>query len=278
MDRMTTLVALYVPGDRPDRFDKAARSGADAIIIDLEDSVAPDRKAMARSATSEYLATPPHCPVVVRINESGTPWYAADLAMSIGVPNLSGIRLPKAEIAAQIEDASNRSGGRRVQAVVETALGVENLLEIASAPATASVSLGEADLRSALGITAADGLDWIRARLVVAASAAGLPPPMMSVWTSLADPAGLAVSCTEGRARGFVGRAAIHPSQVPVIREAFAPTADQLRGAREVLSALDTAAARSSGVAVLADGRMIDGAMRRAAERLLALAELHGGR
>jgi citrate lyase subunit beta/citryl-CoA lyase len=274
MHERPIVTALYVPGDRPDRFGKAAASGADVVILDLEDAVAADRKDEARRAVADYLSTPTPCPVAVRVNGAETPWYTSDLEALAHCAHVSAIRLPKCESPGQVAEASRRSGGGGVQAVIESAIGVERLYDIARAAATVSVSLGEADLRSALSITDPGGLDWVRSRLVVAASAAGLPAPLMSVWADLKDYDGLAASCRAGKTRGFLGRAAIHPDQVPVIRAAFMPTDDEILDARAILAALADAAAVSSGVAVLPNGHMVDAAMRRGAERTLALAEL----
>lgn len=266
------VVALYVPGDRPDRFGKAIASGADIVILDLEDAVARNHKDDARRAVADFLSTAPPCPMAVRVNGADTPWHAADLEAMAGSAQPAAIRLPKCESPEQVTEASRRSGGREVQAVIESAIGVERLFDIARAAATASVGLGEADLRSALSISDPAGLGWIESRLVVAANAAGLPAPLMSVWTDLEDLTGLAASCRAGKARGFLGRAAIHPAQVSVIRDAFRPDDAEVRQARAVLAALD-GAAELSGVAVLPGGHMVDEAMRRGAERILALAE-----
>jgi len=273
MRKRPIIAALYVPGDRPDRFGKAAASGADLVILDLEDAVATGRKDEARRAVVDYLSTPPPCPVAVRVNGADTPWHTADLDALASSAHVSAIRLPKCESPEQVDETSRRAGGRGVQAVIESAIGVERLYDIARAAATVGVSLGEADLRSALAISDPDGLDWVRSLLVVAAAAAGLPAPLMSVWTDVADRDGLAASCRAGKSRGFLGRAAIHPAQVPVIRDAFRPTDDEIAGARAILEALARAASESSGVAVLPDGRMVDEAMRRGAERTVALAD-----
>lgn len=264
------LAGLYVPGDRPERFAKAAASGADFVIIDLEDAVSPGHKATAREHAARYLASDPPVPTVVRINGADTPWHTADLTALQGAKHLGGVRLPKTDSAQDVALVRGALPNAAIHAMVESPRGVQNLAAIASAPGVVSVGLGEADLRSALGITAATGLDWIRAQLVLAAAAAGLNPPMMSVWTDLGDPDGLAESCRAGKAHGFLGRTAIHPRQVPIIRTAFLPTAEDVAHARAVIDALDAA---SGGVAVLANGRMVDAAMRVGAERTLALAE-----
>jgi citrate lyase subunit beta/citryl-CoA lyase len=130
-----------------------------------------------------------------------------------------------------------------------------------------AVSLGEADLASDLGSADPVVLDWARVRLLVAARAAGKPPPMMGVFTAIADLDGLAADTRRGRSMGFVGRTAIHPSQVPVIKKSFRPGDAERGWAAEVL-----AATQAGGVATLASGEMVDPAMRRRAEHLLALA------
>lgn len=116
---------------------------------------------------------------------------------------------------------ASRLPGHALHALIESPLGVESAFEIASA----GIGLGEADLRSALGVATAEHLGWQRARIVNAAAAAGLEPPAMSVYADVRDLEGLRASCEAGRASGFVGRAAIHPAQLPVIREAFTPSA-----------------------------------------------------
>ncbi|MEO7127230.1 MAG: CoA ester lyase [Nakamurella sp.] len=272
MTRHPPLVALYVPGDRPDRFGKAINAGADVVFVDLEDSVAPSHKAQARAAAVTLLADNPALPVMVRINGADTAWHEDDLDAIAHCVYIAGVRAPKIESAAQIQLIAERLPALPIHALIESALGVENLSEIARAPHIAGISLGEADLRSELGITDPEGLAWIRARLVVAAKAAGLPAPMMSVYTSVTDLDGLSLSCSVGKSRGFFGRAAIHPLQIPVIRASFLPDAYEIADAREVLAALASSESSGSGVALLPSGRMVDAAMRQQAERVVALA------
>jgi citrate lyase subunit beta / citryl-CoA lyase len=250
-----TLTALYVPGDRPDRFDKAAASGADAVVLDLEDSVAPAHRTAAREHVAKWLAGGPEIDVQVRIGSLD------DLA---ALPDDVAIRLPKVESGDDVDAVGNRD----VHALVETASGVEHAYAVASHPRVVSIGLGEADLAADLGITAESGLEWIRVRVVVAARSAGLPAPMMSAYTDVADLDGLAASCAVGRALGMVGRTAIHPRQLPVIRAAFAPTVEELAWAQEVLAALDGA---EGGVAVLRSGAMVDAAMARRARGFVRL-------
>lgn len=256
------LTALYVPGDRPERFERAAASGADRVILDLEDAVAPEARPAAREAVVEWLRSH-HAEV--RVNPAGTDDLAADLDALREV--VQAIRLPKVESPNDV-DALITALGRPIKicALIETAVGVETAYDIARHPAVTAIGLGEADLSSDLGVTADEALQWIRTRIIVAARAAGLPPPMQSVWTRLDDEAGLEASCRAGRALGFRGRTAIHPRQIPVIIRAFRPTPDEVAYARAVLVALD-----ASAVTALPSGAMVDEAMRRAAEETLAL-------
>ena len=250
-----SLVALYVPGSRPDRFDKAVATGAE-VILDLEDSVAEADKDAARSAVAEWLRTC-ETAVQVRVNAPGSRDLAADLAaLPVDVP----IRVPKVQRPDDLAPVADRT----VHVLLESALGVEHAYAVASAPGVASLALGEADLAAELGLHGEGAFDWVRSRIVVAAGAAGLPAPMMAAYADVRDLEGLAVSCQRGRALGMRGRTAVHPTQVPVIRAAFAPTPAELAWAREVLAALE-----GRGVASLADGSMVDEAMARRARTLL---------
>ncbi|GIG86343.1 HpcH/HpaI aldolase/citrate lyase family protein [Plantactinospora endophytica] len=267
------LTLLYVPGDRPDRFDKAVDSGADAVIVDLEDAVVAARKGYARKAAAEFVGARHRVPVFVRVNELTGPDVAADLDALAGVPGLAGLRLPKVESPETVRRVAERVSVP-LHPLVESAVGVERAYEIAGAhPAVASIGLGEADLRSDLGVTAEEGLSWVRGRIVVAARAAGLPPPLLPVYPNVTDLAGLAESCATGRRMGFVGRTAIHPRQLPVIVTAFRPTAEEVSRARELLDAVAEAQTRDSGTVVLPDGRFADRAMVAAARRTVQLAQ-----
>lgn len=270
------LTSLYVPGDRPDRFEKAAASGAHTVIVDLEDAVTPDRKPLAREAALRWLSTPPAVPVELRINAPGSEWFDADLAVAREMAGLSGVRVPKIESARHVRDVVNGLRSATdvvVHCLIESAVGVEAAYEIARAhPQVASVGLGEADLSSDLGVTDESGLAWARSRVIVAARAAGLRPPMMSVYPHVADLDGLATSCRRGRELGFVGRAAIHPRQLSTIVDSFRPSASAMADAEAVLSAVAEGRSAGRGVVVLPDGRMLDPAMVGSAERVIALA------
>lgn len=269
------LTWLYVPGDRPDVVAKALRSGADVVLVDLEDAVAAGRKVYARAATAELLAEPVAGPpaVHVRVNALDGPLLAADLAVLGGLPGLGGVRLPKVGAAAEVgrvvrmlREAGDVPG---LYPLLESALGLENAFAIASADAAVrGIALGEADLRADLGLAGEDALVWPRVRTVVAARAAGLAPPVQSVYPDVRDLVGLAESCRRGRALGFLGRAAIHPRQLPVIERAYLPSAREIAAARETVAAAEA----SPGALALPDGRFVDPAVVAGAQRVLALA------
>jgi citrate lyase subunit beta/citryl-CoA lyase len=266
---MPTL--LYVPADRPGRIEKAFASGADVVILDLEDAVAAEHKEAARATVAGLLADPPR-PLQVRVNDLRTPHGRADLAaLAPLLPATEGVRLPKAESAEEIREAAALAPGTALHPLLESALGVERAYEIAGAhPAVASVGLGEADLRADLAVSGDLGLAWARSRVVVAARAAGLPAPVQSVYPDVGDLDGLAASCRLGRSLGFRGRAAIHPAQLPVIAEAYRPDAEEIAAARRILAAFTSATAEGMGAVALADGGFVDLAVARQAERLLA--------
>ncbi|MFD3839186.1 HpcH/HpaI aldolase/citrate lyase family protein [Streptomyces sp. NPDC058642] len=271
---MTPLTWLYVPGDRPPVVAKALTAGADVVVIDLEDAVAPNRKAYARDATAELLAEPQSQPVHVRVNALDGPLAAADLEALAALPGLAGLRLPKVTSPEQItriaaHTAPAAAGALALYALLETALGVERAYEIATAhPSLRGIALGETDLRADLGVRDDPGLDWSRSRVIVAARAASLPPPPQSVHPDIRDLEGLAASCAHGRTLGFLGRAAIHPRQLPVIEQAYLPTAWEIEQAETIMKA----AAVERGAQALPDGRFIDAAVVATARRTLSLA------
>ncbi|WP_435853343.1 HpcH/HpaI aldolase/citrate lyase family protein [Streptomyces smyrnaeus] len=273
----TWLTWLYVPGDRPEVVAKALHSGADVVLVDLEDAVAPERKAYARAATAELLADGPPgpVPVHVRVNALDGPLAEGDIRTLAPLPGLAGLRLPKVTGADQLRHAvgwvPSVDDVPPLYALLESALGVEYAFEIATGhPAVDGIALGEADLRADLGVPSgsAGGLEYARGRAVVAARAAGLAPPPQSVYPDVRDTEGLARDCAAGRARGFLGRTAIHPRQLPVIEEAYRPSAQEVAAAEEIV----TAAVTEAGALALPDGRFVDPAVVAGARRTLSLA------
>ncbi|MPZ24913.1 MAG: CoA ester lyase [Micromonosporaceae bacterium] len=278
---VTPLTWLFVPGDRPRALSGALRAGADVVIVDLEDAVAPAGKAAARSAIRELLGTPPEVPVYVRVNGIDNPHSREDIDALAPLPGLAGIMLPKTSSGGTVRTAlrwsdaatGSAGGGPPLHCLLECAQGIENAMAIATAdPRVAGIGLGEIDLMADLGVTDDAGLVWARGRIVVAARAAGLPPPPQGVYPDVHDLAGLAQSCAAGRATGFFGRYAIHPRQLPVIVDSYRPSVDELARAREALAALGS----GSGAAALPDGRFVDEAVLRSARAAVALAERYG--
>ncbi len=263
-----------MPGDRPDRVAKAFATAADAVIIDLEDAVAPSGKQSARDGLAPSSTAHLDRRVQVRVNALGTPWAARDLEAVASLPQNVGVRIPKVTAPSDVLHVAAKVGRRDLHLLVESAAGVEAAYEVACAhPQVVSLGLGEADLRSDLGVDDDAGLAFARSRVVNAARAAGLPAPAMSVYPNVVDEDGLARSCAVGRQLGFVGRAAIHPRQLAVIVRAFAPSAGDVERARSVVEAVRDALEAGSGTLVLPDGSFLDVAMVERARRTIALAE-----
>ena len=297
--------ALYVPATRPELFEKALASAADAVILDLEDAVAEQRKGEARAMVVELLGqrgtaggseaagrpARPAKPVYVRVNAVGTRHAHADVA-AVAVLPIAGIRVPKVEgeehvraVAGWLQGAAAAAGALpgpalELWCLIESALGLERAFEIASAhPAVASIGLGETDLRASLRLGPGDeGLSYARGKLVAAARAAGLASPMQSVFTDLKDMDGLRASCALGRSLGFLGRSCVHPHQLETINEAFTPTEEDAVRAREIVDALASAEETGAGAVALPDGRFVDLAVAEQARVTLALAAAVGTR
>ena len=267
---------LYVPGSDPRRIEKALASEADAVILDLEDAVAPNRKEEARNTVAEVLRSEHEKPVFVRINAPGSVLAEEDVEAVAGL-RLAGLRLPKTEspeavrrVAQQLENLGCEAG---LQCLVESALGLELAFEIARAhEKVVGMSIGEADLAADLGVRGDAGLLYARSRLVAATRAAGLPGPVQSVYTNVRDAEGLRRSTMEGKDMGFVGRSAIHPTQIEVINEIFTPTEEEVAEAKDLLARLEESSGTGTGAFALEDGRFVDEAVVGSARLTLALA------
>ncbi|SDK64074.1 HpcH/HpaI aldolase/citrate lyase family protein [Nonomuraea jiangxiensis] len=258
---------LYVPGDRPERFAKAAASGADVVIIDLEDAVVPARKDEARANAVAYLRERPAGGTVhVRINDLAGGRGRADLE---AVGDLAdGVRVPKVESPETLDAVR----GAPAYALLESAAGILAAREIAAHPHVAGVALGEQDLAAELAITDEGAMNQLRVQVVLAAAAAGLPPVPMSVHPNVKDEEGLLASCRAGRALGLFGRTAIHPRQIPVIRRAFRPTEEEAARAAEIVVAAEAAERAGAGAVALPDGRFVDAPVVARARRTVELA------
>ena len=265
---------LYVPGDRPDRIARALASDADAVVLDLEDAVAPGQKDAARAEAARVLRSQPAKPLFVRINAVSSGLADADVDAVAG-RWLTGLRLPKTEAPEEVRHVAERLARHGckavIQCLIESALGVERAFDLARAHArVAGIGLGEADLAADLGVRAEAGLAYARSRIVVAARAAGLPPPVQSVYPNVRDLDGLRRSSEAGRDLGFFGRSAVHPAQVPVINGVYTPSDAEMEEARTLVAHLEAAAETATGAFVLADGRFVDRAVVESARRTLA--------
>lgn len=260
---------LYVPGDQPARIGKALAGAADAIVVDLEDAVAPSAKDTARRTALDTLDQGHR--VYIRINDPSTPHGERDVTELAAAPGeLAGVRVPKSEdpdALARVADAL----GVPVYPLLESALGVENAYRLATAhPLVSGLALGEADLTADLRASDDEALGWPRSRVVVAARAAGLPSPPQSVYTAVRDLDGLRTTTERGKRCGFFGRSVIHPSQVAVVHQVHTPSDEETRWARELVNRLAAANNRGEGAWVDADGRFVDKAVVERARWLLA--------
>ena len=247
---------LFVPGNRPDRFGKAFDAGADAVIVDLEDAVAPDQKEAARSALAAWLAADHgrRAQLVVRINDDASPWFEADLALLRALGPCT-VMLPKAESARQLEGlAAALLAGTEVIALIETARGLHEVDAIAAAAAVQRLAFGTLDYALDLGLTDDPrGLLYPASRIALASRLAGLAAPVAGITAAFDDEAALRSDFELARACGFGAKMCIHPRQVGTVHAMLAPTQEQRAWAARVL-----AAAESGSGAVQVDGKMVD--------------------
>ncbi len=272
---MTARSYLYVPGDRPDRLVKALAKAGDAVIADLEDAVAEDRKDLALDAILDWApGVPADGPEVwVRVNPG--PRAVDELAALADVARLTGVVLAKADLAALDRAAAVLPPGMALAALVETAAAVLDLQALAAHPRVRQIGLGEADLAAELGIARDEqaALGPVRALAVIASAAAGKSGPTGPVHLDVRDLEGLRSSTGDLRRRGFAARSAIHPDQVAVIESVFTPSPEEVAQARATVSAWDSS---GGGVALDDRGRMIDEAVVRLSRRTVATADRLG--
>ncbi|WP_137287581.1 HpcH/HpaI aldolase/citrate lyase family protein [Halorussus salinisoli] len=276
---------LFTPGDRPEMMRKAPTAGADVIVFDLEDAVAPRRKEEAREAVRAVLADPdfsPDCEVCVRVNPTG---IAADddLRGVLGdsgdaVATLDAVMAPKTEDPDDAETLADllaeRDADVPILALVETAAGILTAEEIATVPEVDALVFGAEDLAADLGATRTDeGTEVLHAReqVVLAATAADVDA-IDTVYTDIEDVEGLAEETEFAVQLGYDGKMAIHPAQVAPINESFTPAPERVEWAERVLEAKEEADAEGRGV-FRVDGEMIDAPLIAQAERVVAYAE-----
>lgn len=261
---MIAVSYLFVPATRPDRIDKARRSGADEVIVDLEDSVAAEDKAAAREALVEM---PVGRPVHVRINARGSPHHAVDLRAVAAVASVSAVVVPKVESGEDIAAvASALPPHIAVVALVETARGIVAADSIARA-AVARIMFGSADYLVDIGAPAGrDVLAYPRSRLVVASRAARLPGPVDGPTLVTGDEGVVRAEAEQAKALGMRAKLCIHPAQVAAVNEVFRSSDEERRWAAAVLAAADA----HGGGAFSFEGSMVDEPVLARAHQLLA--------
>jgi len=260
MSRAATIrTPLFVPANRPERFTKAAQSGCDAVILDLEDAVAADAKDAARASLATGFTD---LPVLVRINATGTPAHAADIGAVAGM-DIAAVILPKSECPDDMAAVVAALDGIPVIALIESARGIANARALAAVPGVVRLAFGSIDYCADLGCEhLRDILLPVRSELVLASRLAGIAAPIDGVTVQLDDPAVSFDDARHARALGMTGKLCIHPKQISEVARAFAPTATEIDWATRVLASGDGAAN--------VDGAMVDEPVRIRARAILA--------
>ena len=266
---------LFVPGNRPERFDKALASQADMVIIDLEDAVPAADKAAARIALATAWQQWPaaqRARVMVRINAAQTACHQDDLAWLHQLPGLPAVMLPKAEKVSDLTGLQNALGVPTVALIpiIESAEGLANIDALAHCPRVLRLAFGNLDFQADLGMACgADEAELapVRVAIVVASRRAGLAAPMDGVTTDTQDMSRVQADAARSLRFGFGAKLCIHPLQVAAVHTAFAPTAAQIDWAKRVLQA----EAAAGGGAFTVDGRMVDPPVLKLARRCLAM-------
>ncbi|MDU7585964.1 MAG: CoA ester lyase [Acidovorax sp.] len=265
---------LFVPATQPERLPKALASGADLVIADWEDAVAPADKERARTALADALAAlpaPQRARLLVRINSEATPWFAADLQAlaQLTAQGLAGAVVPKAERAQTLQAVAQAAGPQAALVpLVESVAGLAAADALAAAPQVARLAFGHLDFQVDAGMACAEDeqeLLPVRTALVLASRRAGLAAPIDGVTVDTRNPERMGRDAERARRMGFGGKLCIHPAQVPVLHAAFDPDEAAVTHAQRVRQALEQA---GGGVCVL-DGRMVDAPVLAQAEQTL---------
>jgi citrate lyase subunit beta / citryl-CoA lyase len=271
---------LFVPANRPERYAKALASGADEVIVDLEDAIAPGDKAAARQALLQGFAgldAAQRGRLLVRINAVATPWYADDLAAMacLVAQGLTALMLPKAESAAALAEVAAAVGPAcALLPLIESVAGLDAVDALAACPQVLRLAFGHLDFQADAGLACgADESELVPVRLalVLASRRAVLAAPVDGISPGTQDVTQLTLDAARGRRGGFGAKLCIHPAQVALVNTAFSPSAAERDWARRVVAAF---AAAGGGVFSL-DGRMVDAPVLRLAQRTLALAATH---
>jgi citrate lyase subunit beta/citryl-CoA lyase len=282
---------LYVPADNEHRVGKALSSGADAVIVDLEDAVAVSRKVQAREALAHLLAQERPCPTYVRVNSMSTPNCLQDIEAAVAA-GADGISLPMVESSAQLFAVSwimsqlemrygREVGETDLLPVLETGAGLQHAAQILSGhPRVRHAGLGIGDLQLSLGLEIGpdEAEVWpYRRMLVLASNAAGLDAPLDTVHLDLRNLESLREASLASKRAGFQGRRVIHPDHVEIVNEAYSPTAAEIERAERMVAEFEEA--ERSGLATMRVGEdFVDYPIAEKARRLLAIRDLIEGR
>ncbi|MFB9950553.1 HpcH/HpaI aldolase/citrate lyase family protein [Rhizobium puerariae] len=260
MSHTDFTVPLFVPGNRPERFTKAAASGADAIIVDLEDAVPADAKEAARASLDTDFT---HLPVFLRINGEGTPWHSDDLRAAAAL-SFAGVIVPKAELGGDLA-ALAATSSTPLLALIETARGLAEARQIAALPGVERLIFGSVDFCADLGCAhTREALRYARSELVMSSRLAELSAPVDGVTTAIGEIELVMEDARHALELGFGGKLAIHPKQIAPILAGFSPEAWEVDWANRVLASGDGAAR--------VDGAMVDEPVRMRARAILARA------
>ena len=267
---------LFVPGTRPERFTKALDSGANGVVLDLEDAVPEDEKENARNAMRTawpQFSAEQKQRLVIRTNSPGSKFYSADLILAQEL-KIGCLLIPKSESADQVNGAALVLPNTAIIPMIETAIGLDRLREIANANQVLRLALGNLDLQADLGMICDEQeteLQTARYQIVLASRLAQIAPPSDGVTPSTDDLPRIAGDTERAKRMGFGAKLCIHPKQVAIVKAAFMPTEEELDWAQRVIEADHT----SKGGAVKLDGKMIDRPVVLLAQRTLALAGKH---
>ena len=268
---LTARSFLFVPANRTDRYAKAFASGADVVVIDLEDSIAHDAKDRARMLLDAAWGEFDHEDrVVIRINGTDSVELADDAALCASL-SPAGVMVPKAESAEALEALHERLGELPLVPMIESAIGYHEVASIARATGTVRIAFGNIDFQADLGmVPGPEQAELAPARfgLVAASRAAGIAGPIDGITLETGKASEIVQATRRGIRFGFTGKLCIHPDQIEAVHAAFAPSADDAAWARRVVEAAES----SKGAAIKIDGRMVDRAVILLAERVLAMA------
>lgn len=263
----TARTLLFVPGNKPALFMKAAGSGADGYIADLEDAVAPADKVKARQLALEGVEMSPG---IIRINAAGTPWHDDDLSAVVRARGVEGVMLPGTEDAGVVRTVARRLAGIPLLLLVESALGIRDAGALAAVAGVTRLVFGNLDFALDTGIEPRtedeNELLYARSALAIASRAAGLPGPIDGVLGDFKNDELLARRTARAWDLGFRGKLCIHPRQVAVVHEAVRPSDDDVAWARQIVDG----AGHLDGAAVQVDGEMVDRPVLQKARDLLA--------